>query len=691
MTTTIQMIKKKRGESWVEFYARQLDLFDTNAQGSFDWDEEKHPRAEDGKFAEKEGGEKPVRSRDRHKQFIAAMIGELDGYDLEPEDLPSVASLDNIFTALKSHRKGGEPTPPPLPEAGDYNNPEKMAERDSKLQEYYDQTDQVARDAQTISARVREYFTDLGIAPPEGLDPDLNRDQLARTEEQKEVRRAIEKERRSGERERLNQEAREFGEKHRKRVPAAHKTPQAKWIAAKILQAIDKMADDSAKFEELQALYDRARNYEDDGFGWGDFETVEKENQQLIKKYSPSWSKRPHFLNSLENSVSAKNRLEERFKEGFWNHMDAPFDFDKQHAKALEKALKLRDPADIDPSVVEPYLYNDWMPEEVRSEYYKAARGEGSATTTDRWKEYTGGEEFQHVQSLMKTAKAEAYEEMADVFTQAEETLAATDLIPFDEYIADAKKEMEEAEAARDEMDKEFNPEGNVSWSIPFEREEEYDRVSSRLLHAAQKHADMSETYKKQRRDLGQKWLKPLMPTSTAQINAPEPEHLNETGRQNWNTAREFLSSVLSSDIGQIDTKIVPIEEDSVYGPYRAYCRADSMHVTPGQSVDTFVHEFGHVVEHRNRNDLGQLSAAFVSDQLMESDEAPVHLGPGYEAIEYGSKDKLIDTYAGKWYGKTSSEIFSMGIEELWRDPVRLYTEAPEQFRFVMAMAHGKF
>ena len=69
----------------------------------------------------------------------------------------------------------------------------------------------------------------------------------------------------------------------------------------------------------------------------------------------------------------------------------------------------------------------------------------------------------------------------------------------------------------------------------------------------------------------------------------------------------------------------------------------------------------------------------------------------GYGANEIGNeddfgklfKDPATAAYCGKYYGANDSEITSMGVELLYKDPVGFAKKDPEFFRFIVGQLRG--
>lgn len=63
--------------------------------------------------------------------------------------------------------------------------------------------------------------------------------------------------------------------------------------------------------------------------------------------------------------------------------------------------------------------------------------------------------------------------------------------------------------------------------------------------------------------------------------------------------------------------------------------------------------------------------------------------GESYSSDEYYKKDNFIDPYMGKIYDKNQTEILSMGLQYLLRNPYELATKDPEYFDFIINILHG--
>jgi hypothetical protein len=113
------------------------------------------------------------------------------------------------------------------------------------------------------------------------------------------------------------------------------------------------------------------------------------------------------------------------------------------------------------------------------------------------------------------------------------------------------------------------------------------------------------------------------------------------------------------------------------------------VHMDVFSGPDTVVHELGHTAENYNSRTLKR-SLEF-RDRRTAGEEyqplADLTGNQGYRKEEKAKPDKFIHPYMGKDYGESASEIFSMGIEEMFRDPVGFAEKDPEMFDFIYAQA----
>lgn len=124
------------------------------------------------------------------------------------------------------------------------------------------------------------------------------------------------------------------------------------------------------------------------------------------------------------------------------------------------------------------------------------------------------------------------------------------------------------------------------------------------------------------------------------------------------------------------------------------------LHLTATTDEATIAHEIGHAIEHQFPY-AAEAARAFLMKRV--GDEPLTNLrkkfGEGYKEHEVGRKDDFAKTfggdenyayYAGKQYDSGSTEILSMGIEQLFRNPVRFAKADPEYFHLVVGLLNGR-
>lgn len=102
----------------------------------------------------------------------------------------------------------------------------------------------------------------------------------------------------------------------------------------------------------------------------------------------------------------------------------------------------------------------------------------------------------------------------------------------------------------------------------------------------------------------------------------------------------------------------------------------------------TVVHELGHWFEY-NTPDTQRLAQEFLERRT--AGEPPQRLmdlypGHGYRADEVTKPDNFAHAYVGKVYRSGSTEIVSMGLEEMFADPVAFARRDPDYFDFIYGL-----
>jgi hypothetical protein len=102
---------------------------------------------------------------------------------------------------------------------------------------------------------------------------------------------------------------------------------------------------------------------------------------------------------------------------------------------------------------------------------------------------------------------------------------------------------------------------------------------------------------------------------------------------------------------------------------------------------NTVTHEFAHWMENRIKG-----ADKFIKDfyDRRTAGEKEEWLGPGYAKNEMTKRDRWFSTYAGKVpSGMGRTEVLSMGLEAMYKDPVKFYLEDREHFEVVVKVLKG--
>lgn len=110
-------------------------------------------------------------------------------------------------------------------------------------------------------------------------------------------------------------------------------------------------------------------------------------------------------------------------------------------------------------------------------------------------------------------------------------------------------------------------------------------------------------------------------------------------------------------------------------------------------TASTVVHEIGHHIE-KSHPGAYRMAEGFLHTRTHQ--DKPFKMYDSDDKIEYGREDDFRKTfgdraaYVGKHYNDKYTEVLSMGIEQLYRDPVGFAKSDPEYFNLVIAVLRGK-
>lgn len=188
--------------------------------------------------------------------------------------------------------------------------------------------------------------------------------------------------------------------------------------------------------------------------------------------------------------------------------------------------------------------------------------------------------------------------------------------------------------------------------------------------------------------------LQPILDESNGSI----PETLKAKIQQ----ALDFLAGIVRAHrpgarddaAFPIPFRVVPAKEKQ-----RAYQLNGIVSLPANEDVSTVLHEIAHAIE-EHYPQAAIAAQAFLAHRV--KDEAKVKLKDRFPAAEYDSTEEgrgdefakatgseRLAYYAGKHYAHGGTEVFSIGIELLYADPVAFAKADPEWFKFVVGMLTG--
>jgi len=126
----------------------------------------------------------------------------------------------------------------------------------------------------------------------------------------------------------------------------------------------------------------------------------------------------------------------------------------------------------------------------------------------------------------------------------------------------------------------------------------------------------------------------------------------------------------------------------------RAYATKTEVHLSKMSDTRTVIHEMGHIFESWDES-IAKKAQAFLEERTKNDKLEKLNsVNSAYDASEVFKRDKFIDPYMGKFYlkwGKMyATEIVSMGIEQLYVDPLGFAKADPEYFKFIINLFDEK-
>jgi hypothetical protein len=185
-----------------------------------------------------------------------------------------------------------------------------------------------------------------------------------------------------------------------------------------------------------------------------------------------------------------------------------------------------------------------------------------------------------------------------------------------------------------------------------------------------------------------------------AQVEAkvgPSTSH----ARQNWEKSQDYLREVSSKDGAahgaNVEVKAIPGRAYYIGTERKGY-----IHTASDDDPGISSHEFGHHLE--NKAWVKEIVGEFREKRFDPKDDTPMAEAfpqSGYSKDEVGNPDRMLETfkgdasmaaYTGKTYvaaGGQVTEIVSMGVEQLYRDPAHFAKADPEYFALTIKVLQG--
>ena len=123
----------------------------------------------------------------------------------------------------------------------------------------------------------------------------------------------------------------------------------------------------------------------------------------------------------------------------------------------------------------------------------------------------------------------------------------------------------------------------------------------------------------------------------------------------------------------------------------RSHAIGTSIHLSKKADSTVVAHEFGHALETSVAT--GSLVRGFLVGRV--AGQPAKHMGDGYDDDEVGFDDDFGKAfgsqarYVGKIYPGGETEVLSMGIEKLMKDPVNFAKMDPEHFKLTVGILNG--
>lgn len=248
-----------------------------------------------------------------------------------------------------------------------------------------------------------------------------------------------------------------------------------------------------------------------------------------------------------------------------------------------------------------------------------------------------------------------------------------------DAIIEKAKPLQEKASSLSAEVMKVLRTGADVPEDLQRRKNEAYAVLSKEWDVVEQKR----EAARNLQRQITEKARKMLYVDSPAKTTIDVKSRVAADVRDKWNASVSEFNKLVGSNV--IGEDVIPVK--SKRGRANFNLGTQTVNVSPtGDDVPVLIHEFGHWLEFKSK-DVHDSALAFYDRRT--AGETPKWLGKGYGHKEVTRKDKFLHPYIGKDYGRIATEVVSMGLEYMYRDPLKLATDDPDYFDFMFNLLRG--
>lgn len=248
---------------------------------------------------------------------------------------------------------------------------------------------------------------------------------------------------------------------------------------------------------------------------------------------------------------------------------------------------------------------------------------------------------------------------------------------------ADLDKKVIAARTAYSDIDTAFTNalKGDPDWDKVAKLKSKKRELGSRVVELASNQKQLAKELKQYQHE---KIHTLVFPTTNAPLNARISDQYvkTKTAKSNFEKLKTEASKMLHADVVK---KIGPVDIIVKKGS-RAYYTNGRKEIGLANltKTETFIHEFGHALEYQFPNAKKQ-ALAFRKSRIGNEKLSPIFKGKK----EVGWKDGFFDHYCGKYYEDGATEIISMGLEKMYKDPIIFLNKDPEYFEFIIKVMWG--